>query len=468
MSAKENQGLQIAVMIFFGLVVLLAVLTYVFFKSADDRAKLIADMKGKAAKAEQLAFQDRDEINKYKAMMGFTAEDLEETITKSYEEDMKKFSAGYAGDAKTYRTLLQHLQSEKSSVARRETQAKQREQALKARVAALENQKEKQIVTYKDKFESIEKDVVGVRSNFETELARITQSSEKVRQGLEKKNREISNLRATNAKQVKDLGKKLQEYARLNSQKTELLRDREKQAFQSADGKITWVNQRSNVVWINLGKGDLLRRQVVFSVYPADASASALTEKKGTIEVTRIVDQHMAEARIVDSEYSDPILPGDKIHSPVWTAGQRDAFALVGFLDVDGDGRSDRQRVRDLISLNGGDIDCEMDEKGEVEGELKITTKYLVVGDAPTSKTSNKQVIESFTRLTGEAQQLGIEKISLKRFATQLGWRPEQRTVKLGSSARPTDFKAKPRESGQRTGNTSSGFRKRQAPATTF
>ena len=47
-------------------------------------------------------------------------------------------------------------------------------------------------------------------------------------------------------------------------------KSRETKANEVADGKVTWVNQRSRTVWINLGSDDGLRRQTSFSVFSSD------------------------------------------------------------------------------------------------------------------------------------------------------------------------------------------------------
>ncbi|MCA9246745.1 MAG: hypothetical protein KDA42_06505 [Planctomycetales bacterium] len=470
MAARENQALQIAVMIFFLLVVLLAVMTYLFFKSSDERAKKNEALQAEVAKLEGLARKDQDQINKYKELMGFTFEDGQDEIVAKFDEDMTAYSVGFDGEAKNYRTLLQFLYNDKISITKRETAAKDREQVLKSQIAKVEGTKEQQIVEYKNKTEEIEKDVTGERAKFNAERQRITQEAESVAKQLASKDSEISNMRAKHTAQVKALSQKVGTLDQLNRQKTELLRSREEETFEKPDGQITWVNQGSGTVWINLGRADSLNRQTVFAVYPTDANSATLPDKKGSIEVTRIIDQHMAEAKILDSSDSNPLLPGDKIHSPVWNVGHRDSFALAGFMDVDGDGRSDRERVKSLIAINGGDIDCELLDNGDIKGQLKLNTRYMILGDPPTGKESNSAVIDNYSNLTGQAQQLGIETISLSKFISQTGWRPDQRTVNLGRGASASDFSARPAEGVQRSSNASTPetFRSRKRPATTF
>ena len=103
----------------------------------------------------------------------------------------------------------------------------------------------------------------------------------------------------------------------------------EPESFEVADGRVSWVNQ-NGTVWINLGTADSLRRQVTFSVFDADLHDAAKSKKKGSIEVTRLLSDHMAEARITKDDPKNPILTGDNIYSQIWHRGKKLHFALTG------------------------------------------------------------------------------------------------------------------------------------------
>ena len=96
-------------------------------------------------------------------------------------------------------------------------------------------------------------------------------------------------------KAVKDLTDK---NAKLEHAVANLIENRkdEPESFEVADGRISYVNQ-NGTVWINLGTGDSLRRQVTFSVFDSDLHDASKSKKKGSIEVTRVLGDHMAEAQ---------------------------------------------------------------------------------------------------------------------------------------------------------------------------
>jgi hypothetical protein len=235
------------------------------------------------------------------------------------------------------------------------------------------------------------------------------------------------------------------------------------QKFDVPEGEIRWVKQRTGTVWIDLGRADSLQRQVTFSVYPADTTDLSAGSKKGSIEVTQVLGDHLAEARVVDDKLVDPIISGDKIFTPVWAPGEKRHFALVGFMDLDGDGRSDLQTVVRLITMNGGVVDSYIDEKGKRVGEMSVNTRYLVMGDAPTDK-GQTDVIAEFSKMRAEAQRLGVQQVQLVDLLQRMGWKNQTPVIRFGRGANPKDFAPKADEGAQRKapGNV---FKPRQPPA---
>ena len=77
------------------------------------------------------------------------------------------------------------------------------------------------------------------------------------------------------------------------------------------------------MAWIDLGLADAVRPLLGFNVYPAEAANLNKSTTKGKIEVSKVTEAHLAEAKIVDDKPSDPMVPGDKIHSPGWQPGRR-------------------------------------------------------------------------------------------------------------------------------------------------
>ncbi len=241
-------------------------------------------------------------------------------------------------------------------------------------------------------------------------------------------------------------------------------------------GEITWVNQRNSAVWINLGRADALTRQVSFSVFPPDVTS--LTDKgskKAKIEVTQILGDHLAEARVVDDDPANPIIPGDKIFTPLWSPGEKRHVALAGLMDIDGDGRSDLHTVLNLIAVNGGVVDCYIDDDGKIkgtngkEGKITVNTSCLILGNEPDERSSTRQR-EAFTKLQHDADDLRLETMQLSELLQRMGWKNTSRVIRYGKGANPKDFRAKP-EGGvlrKSTGDNTDLFKRRQPPKSAY
>jgi hypothetical protein len=169
---------------------------------------------------------------------------------------------------------------------------------------------------------------------------------------------------------------------------------------------------------------------------PASAAVT-----KGSIEVINITDRHLAECRILQHSPSNPIIPGDVIYTPVWQPGQQDHFALVGKLDIDGDDEDDIRRVQELIQINGGAIDT----------EINVQTRYLVVGKIEESSAK----LEENNKLLNDAKKFGIQHIKLSQFMEMMGY-----------SAKAAEGVVKPGEgmTYPRPGEPTAKFRPRNPP----
>lgn len=482
MAARENQGLQIAVMIFFLLVVLLAVTTYVYFKISTDQEVALNNLRTEKQAIEKSASDAVNEIIQLRKLMGFNAEADKQplgnpeapepdSILATFKADMEKY--GQNIEKQDYREIISVMNDALLAAQAAEAASKVKEVAASTQFKDVESTKDAQVVVFRQDATKAGSDLTAASDSFKTTVDELDKTKGELAGQLEAKRNEMDEQVAAITKERDAYAAQVTKLTQLNKALTERQKDTSSPTIsESPDGDITWVNQRSRVVWINLGSDDRLERQTVFSVFPVDTNDSPdLSRKKGNIEVTRILDGRMAEARIVDDNVADPILPGDKIISPVWDRGRSEGFALAGFMDIDGDGRSDRNKIRELIKQSGGRIDAEVDDKGKLTGKIEITTRYIILGNPPDEKSTNPELLDNFSKLTGDAQDLTVEKISVQKFVQQMGFRPEERTVPLGRGARPDDFIAKPADGvNQRsTGNTSESFKPRVAPKkTTF
>jgi hypothetical protein len=80
-----------------------------------------------------------------------------------------------------------------------------------------------------------------------------------------------------------------------------------------------------------------------------------------------------------------------------------------------------------------------------MEGEITANTRYLVLGEIPGSGLQVK-LQKGWNDMSQEATKLGVESITLPEFLGQMGYRPQDRTVPLGSGATARDFPARPED----------------------
>jgi hypothetical protein len=92
----------------------------------------------------------------------------------------------------------------------------------------------------------------------------------------------------------------------------------------SFTGEVRHVDQQRNTVWINLGAADGIKASTKLWVFrPGNVDTSPI----GRIEVTRILHDHLSQARVLQSVLRDPIRPGDVVAEPVHApeSGKTDA-----------------------------------------------------------------------------------------------------------------------------------------------
>ncbi|MFV2066826.1 MAG: hypothetical protein ACC645_07565, partial [Pirellulales bacterium] len=460
MATRENQTLQIALMVFALLVVMLAVTTYIGFKQASDRSKELADVQTRLRDAEKGARDAETEAIRYKSMMGFKDNDTLEQIDVMYrgregddgpaqQGDMQKYASNLPAEEQTYRGALERLYSELRAVSQREAEALSREKETKAHLANVQKDAQKQLDAYKRNKDEIERDANSKAAKFDEERTRFEQNMGKMSQQIDEQRKKIAASIASAQEEKKKLEDQIarlqRQLFRVSQEKKELVDE----TFDVADGHISHVHQGSRGVWIGLGADDGLTPRVTFSVYDADEINAASAAKKGSIEVTRVLGSHMAEARILSDTPANPIVHGDQIYSPIWHRGRHESFALAGFFDIDGDGESDLERLHSLIQVNGGIVDAEIGPDGVIKGKLTVNTRYLVLGDEPKISESEgitavKKAVAAYSEMSRQAENLGVEKISIDEFLDRMGWHPADRTVALGRGADPNDFPARP------------------------
>jgi hypothetical protein len=451
MAARENQGLQIALIIFVILTIILIVTTYMFFssyqKEKESNKALAVDNTTKDTSARNA----NEEATLLKSLIGAGASDKTAEVEAQTKKDVETFGKGIPEASRNYRFLVEQLGTELKTANKSIAELTAQNKGLADKIKTDEAAKEAEIAKYKETLDKTAADLKEQRETFGQDRQTITGEKTELANKFAAKRKEHEELAAQSKAQLaslsEDKAKLRGTLDRLNDEK-----QRAQKANEVPDGKVTWINQVSRTVWINLGADDGLRRQISFSVFDRDDSNPVEGTQKGKIEVVRLIQPHLAEARIVEDNLANPIMPGDHIFSPAWEPGRVEHFALAGFMDIDGDGVDDRQRVRDIISLNGGVIDAEAMDDGKKTGKVTLNTKYVVLGEQPKAKAEGKtDAINAYSEIYDEAKNYGIKTMPVNEFLDYMGYKAQERTVALGRNANSADFKPRLPDGVQRT-----------------
>ncbi|MEX2309402.1 MAG: hypothetical protein WD738_17515 [Pirellulales bacterium] len=442
MAARQDQTLQIFLIVFIFAFLVSAVVAYLGWKGYSDAEQRAAGLQTSLSGKELATQNQQTEIEDLREMMGFGRSDNAPDVKAAFDADMKTMGAGIADEeSRSYRKVLETVYAEAQNTAKREADLKEQMNNIAKRLQAVESEKEAQVAQADAARKKAEADAATQRNEFAEDRAELEKTKQELQKNLDQQRANYEGQITQRDTRIKELEGKVTKLEDAVERFKEQRKD-EPGSFEIADGRISWVNQ-DGTVWINLGTADSLRRQVTFSVYDADQHDAAKATKKGSIEVTRVLGEHMAEARVTQDSATDPIIVGDQIYSQVWHRGKKLRFALTGIIDFDGDGQSDMQLARELIELNGGIVDAYLNDVGEVQGEITANTRYLVLGDAPELATQVKQQA-GWNSMSQTASSLGVENITVQEFLNQMGYKPQDRKVTLGAGASAREFPARP------------------------
>ncbi|MEN6492676.1 MAG: hypothetical protein ABFD16_00170 [Thermoguttaceae bacterium] len=441
--ARENQGLHIALIIFVGLTLVLAGTTFMFFRKFEE-ATVKAKTNQDTAQADRLKAESAEKDNtELKRIIGFGATDKMDSIHEEVNKEMETYAANFQDTTRDYRKVLKFLfeviRKKDSSLA--ETQAMLQDEKTKREL--VEAAKQSQVDQFKAAQDAAQKDLVGERDKFNQDREATNQQKTELAQKLDKAQKEAVAMVDKIKQNLDERQKQIRALSDTVKNRSDQLAAVTRTTFEDADGKVRWVSQRNGTVWINLGQADGLTRQTTFAVFPAEASDMAKAEKKAGIEITQILGDHLAEARVVDDKITNPILPGDLIYTPIWSPGEHLSFALTDGMDVDGDGKSDLEIVRNLITMAGGVVTAELSEAGKRSGKIDTNTRYLIKGRMHDENTP-AEVRKERGKMIDEANKLGVQQVELAELLNRMGWKNQTPVVRYGPGANPEGFRPQP------------------------
>ena len=433
---------------------------FLLWRSYSDLSKRSAEMATQLAAANSETSKWDLRVKRLKSMLGYgthTADDINfmkeqlkddadmAEVEKNYATDMTVF--GPNDEKKDYRqfpiSLLNTIRERNTQIAA----ARQLEQRLtkeKSDVVDRETKAREQAVKEKDQAVA---DLATTRQQHAQQLTQLNAEKDQIqglvnkfKQDLEAKNAQIDAERNRLASESK---KQQQTIDTQVERITSLL----KEDFEEPSGTVINVAQGARQVWINIGSDDGLREGVSFVVLDESTLNVAEAKIKAEMVVEKVIAPHMAMARVTSQNFADPVLPGDVVYSPAWRKGRTVGFALVGLMDINGDGRDDRDSVRSVIENSGGRVDAQILPNGTQEGEMDANTVKVVIGTdvkvGDNASNEQKERAQRYAKFIGEARLLGINQMNLSNLMGYLKSKDDTRTVPLGSQTNAADFAPK-------------------------
>jgi len=214
--------------------------------------------------------------------------------------------------------------------------------------------------------------------------------------------------------------------------------------FNLEDGEIVQVQGGGAEAYINIGRADGAGEGLTFGIYGIDRVGFTQNLPKANLEIIRVLGDHRALARILDYQVTAPVVPGDKIFNPVWDRGRKTSVAILGIIDMDGDGTADNDEFKHIIERWGGKIDAEVDLKTfKPTGRITTETDWLVEGKIPEpaeagdveaadAQNIRNAILAATTKFRKEAQINGVRPVNVHNFLAYMGYRPVRKTQGAG------------------------------------
>ena len=429
--ARESEGFKWALIVFVCLTILLGATSFLTFRQYQEASKKAIAATSQAKESDQAAQKAIADMDNLKQMMGVPVSEDIQAISEQFKKDMQLFAADFPEETQRYRQVLERHATVLRQKNEELDKATNEVEQLKTYIVSLDAATQPKIDAFSEEAKKAQADRDAELAKFEKDRKSITSQQEKLDGELKKTRDETEAKLVGMQSKVDQVNEKITKVTGAYDTAKSKIDAMTRENPDSFQGEIRWVNQRNKVAWINLGSADALRNQMTFSVYTVGANDTTDIDKKATVEVTRVLGDHLAEAKILSDIDDDPIIPGDQIFTPVWNVGQRRHFAIVGKIDLDGDGKSDLERLRALIEMNGGVIDARKDKDGKRQGKMSMDTRYLILGETPDAK-SPQAVLDDYNQMLRSAEELRVETIIVEKLLDQMGWNSQSEVLVFG------------------------------------
>ncbi|MCA9194076.1 MAG: hypothetical protein KDB03_20030 [Planctomycetales bacterium] len=455
---------------------------FFLWRSWSDKVKTLEATQADLTTARSEVATNESRVDRLLSMLGYganTQEDMDRLAQqfandeklaqaeKDFADQMKLFSTSVGPAERNLINLPTYLMN---TIRDRNTeidQARAREKQLQDSLSETQQRETEARTNEENLRKKAESDLAATRQSHSDALAKVNKEKDDILKNYETYKQKLDGELAAEKANVSRLTAENSDLQDTVNQQSEIILQINTPDFAASQGKI--VNVDGDKAWVDLGSDDKLREGVVFSVIDALEVNISNAKPKAQLTIVRVVGPRLAQAKIVDPNVRMPVTRGDLVYSPAWRAGSAAGFALVGLMDINGDRRDDLERVKELIKNSGGRLDAVMDYKGRRDDQLEgvnANTRYVVVGTDVGSTTvdtpANQNRDREYANFLKDAQRYGVQQISLDKLLGYLKTPNSDRTVTLGSSMNPEEFRNLPKNPPVSNGTVSEIFMKRR------
>jgi len=213
-----------------------------------------------------------------------------------------------------------------------------------------------------------------------------------------------------------------------------------------SDWKILRLAPGGSTAYINLGLADNVAPQLTFSIHGVGPDGKPEQAPKGSLEVINPQPGHISEARITFTKdrQRTPVLEGDVLFNPTWSPTLKKHVAVVGIVDLSGEGRSSMDEFVDYLQRHNVIVDCFLDLNDltvkvkrdgkkvpiDMKDGITVQTEYLIIGPGRAVIAQGldqgdygKRLDEQIQLMSAQAKEKGVPVIGLPRYLDNIGYR---------------------------------------------